>query len=109
MEPWMTYHERVLFYIAAEYSDIPLADMVAQVRFYRFDGDGEPQLSRLHDLDSASVRAWRSARWWRKIDQIVTTYKECEKSPADAARKATDILKAIAGKGFIEGFDSVCA
>jgi hypothetical protein len=102
----MTYHERVLFYIAAEYSDVSLAEMVASARFYFFDGDGEPQLMRLRDIEATSVQKLRSARWWRKVDQIISTYEDCEKAPADAARKVADILKAIAGKGFVDGVES---
>ena len=90
------YRKRVEFYFESEYSDIPLDQVVEQIRVFQIAENDQDDLieTTVSGLNDSEKQRELREKWERKIKQIVRAFCEADKHPLEAAQKLAKILNA---------------
>ena len=98
------YRKRVEFYFESEYSDIPLDQVVEQIRVFQISESDSDELipTTVSGLNDAEAQRKLRAKWERKIKQIVRAYFDADKSPLEAAQKLAKILNAYTSGSLLD-------
>jgi hypothetical protein len=91
------YRKRVEYYFESEYSDFTLLQAIEQIRLFKRTTDSNADALveiTVGEMADPEKQAEIRSRWERKISQIIKTYYEADKPPAEAAKKLGSVLGA---------------
>jgi hypothetical protein len=98
------YRKCVDFYFESEYSDIPLDQVVEQIRVFQIARSDSDELipTTVNECNDLEAQRKLRAKWERKIKQIVRSYYEADKPPPEAAQKLAKILSAYINRPLLD-------
>ena len=94
------YKKAVNFYFDAEYSDLPMTDLIDKVKVLVPENEDliEVNIEDLKDPELLKMQL----KWQSKINKVIESYRIANKPPADAARKISNLLKSFTGISFFK-------